>query len=82
MTRSVRLGHRVFDVLEVLIAASGAIVTKEELINRLWPTALAEENSLQVHLCSIQEVLGDDRGHLATVPTRGYRPLPALTSSC
>jgi hypothetical protein len=40
----VRLGNRAIDVLFVLIEANGQLVTKDELMNRAWPTVTVEEN--------------------------------------
>jgi DNA-binding winged helix-turn-helix (wHTH) protein len=45
------LGVRAFDVIMVLPQADGALVTKEELISRLWPSLVVSEQNLrqQVH---------------------------------
>ncbi|RKE35705.1 putative ATPase [Paraburkholderia sp. BL23I1N1] len=70
---SVRLGSRAFDVLELLIAAEGALVSKEEIMRHVWPNTIVEENNLQVHIAAIRKALGADRGRIVTVPGRGYR---------
>ena len=72
----VRLGSRALDVLCVLAAANGAVVKKDELIARVWPDAVVEENNLQVHVSAIRKLLAQDRDGencLVTVPGRGYR---------
>jgi DNA-binding winged helix-turn-helix (wHTH) protein len=44
--RALDLGGRAFDVLMALIEASGAVVSKDALMNRVWPDRIVEENSL------------------------------------
>lgn len=70
---SVRLGSRAFEVLELLIAAEGALVSKDEIMRHVWPDTIVEENNLQVHITAIRKALGVDRDRIVTVPGRGYR---------
>jgi len=42
----VPLGSRAFDVLMVLIEAGGELVTKDEILSRVWPGMVVEEHSL------------------------------------
>ena len=51
----VRLGSRALDVLSVLAAAKGDVVTKDELLARVWPGLVVEENNLQVQVSALQE---------------------------
>src|SRR5262245_27406305 len=72
----VRLGSRALDILSVLIAARGEVVAKEELMERVWPGQVVEENNLQVQISMLRKALDDGQGgqsHLVTVPGRGYR---------
>jgi len=72
----VRVGRRALDVLCVLAAANGDIVTKDELMARVWPGVVVEENNLQVQISVLRKLLAHDQGGetcLATVPGRGYR---------
>ncbi|MFM0395448.1 winged helix-turn-helix domain-containing protein [Paraburkholderia phytofirmans] len=71
----VELGSRAMEVLLVLIEANGALVTKEHLIDQVWPTTVVVENNLHVHICGIRKVMGEDRKWLISVPGRGYRLL-------
>ena len=48
--RPVELGARAFDVLMALIEASGAVVDKNTLMNRVWPDRIVEDNSLSPNL--------------------------------
>ena len=72
----VRLGSRALDVLAVLAAARGDVVTKDELLARVWPGQVVEENNLQVQASALRKALDEGKSgqsYLVTVPGRGYR---------
>jgi adenylate cyclase len=72
----VKLGGRALDVLHLLASAEGAVVSKDELMTRLWPGRTVAENNLHVHISALRKAL-DERGegdsYIVTVPGRGYR---------
>jgi DNA-binding winged helix-turn-helix (wHTH) protein len=43
----VELGNRAFDTLVTLVDRPGELVTKDELLNSIWPGVVVEENNLQ-----------------------------------
>lgn len=65
------LGRRAFDLLQVLVERAGSLVTRDELIERVWPHVVVEENNLNVQVNALRRVLGADV--VLTVPGRGYR---------
>src|ERR1700721_247123 len=69
----VPLGSRAFAIFAVLVQSAGKLVTKEELMARVWPGVIVEENTLEVHICAVRKALGPDRGTLETSFGRGYR---------
>jgi len=72
----VRIHRRALGILCVLVEAKGEIVSKDELLARLWPDRIVEEGNLHVHVSALRKVLDEhDGGHslVATVPGRGYR---------
>ncbi|TCR63021.1 winged helix-turn-helix domain-containing protein [Bosea sp. BK604] len=69
------LGGRAFEILEVLSQAQGELVTKDELLDRVWGTAAVSENLLQVHISAVRKALGSYRSLLKTQSGRGYRLL-------
>lgn len=73
------IGNRALDVLSVLIEARGDLVTKDELLTRVWPTTTVEENNLQFQISSLRKVLGPDREFIRTVSGRGYRFVAEVT---
>jgi TolB-like protein len=67
------LGRKAVDLLSVLAAADGAVVTKDELMAAVWGDVVVEENSIQAQIVALRKVLGDDAGSLTTVRGLGYR---------
>src|SRR6202049_3238491 len=71
--RSLGLGGRAFDVLMALIEASGAVVSKDALMNRVWPNRIVEENSLQAQIAALRRAFAADRDLIRTIAGRGYQ---------
>src|ERR1700733_4009318 len=71
------LGARAFDVLWTLLEAGGKVVSKDELIDKVWAGAVVEENNLQAQMSAIRRALGPDREMISTEFGRGYRLLAA-----
>jgi hypothetical protein len=46
-------------------------VSKAELLDRVWPGLVAEENNLQVQVSALRKILGPEA--ITTIPGRGYR---------
>ncbi len=69
------IGDRAFEIVETLVSAAGELVTKDDLMRRVWPGAIVEDNTIQVHISAIRRALGQDRAMLKTVAGRGYRLL-------
>jgi TolB-like protein/Tfp pilus assembly protein PilF len=72
----IKLGSRALDILCVLAAAKGDVVSKDDLMARVWPGLVVEENNIQVHISALRKALDDGPGgqsHVVTVPGRGYR---------
>jgi len=69
----VELGSRALDVLLVLLEADGSLVTKSELLRRVWPGMVVAENNLRVQIAALRQALGKDRDFISTEFGRGYR---------
>jgi TolB-like protein/tetratricopeptide (TPR) repeat protein len=72
----VPLRSRGADILCALVAASGKVVTKEELMAEVWPRLNVGDNTVQVHVSALRKALGEDVGgqrFIVTIPGRGYR---------
>ena len=71
----VPIGGRAFAIIEILARSAGKLVTKNELIDRIWPGVIITENTLRVHAAAIRKALGQNRSLLKTEAGRGYRLL-------
>jgi DNA-binding winged helix-turn-helix (wHTH) protein len=68
---AVPLRPRAFDLLAVMVDRAGHLVTKDELLDRVWPKMVVEEAALHVQVSTLRKVLGPDA--IATVSGQGYR---------
>ncbi|HYJ92606.1 MAG TPA: winged helix-turn-helix domain-containing protein, partial [Pyrinomonadaceae bacterium] len=65
-----------FDLLAALVQDRGHLITKEELLERVWPNSFVEEANLSVKMSELRRVLGEapnEKQYIETVPRRGYR---------
>ena len=69
--KPVPIGARAFDVLQTLIERRERLVTKNELLDLVWPGVVVEENNIQVQISALRKLLGPNA--IATIPGRGYR---------
>jgi predicted ATPase len=69
----VDMGDRIFDLLMTLIESRGRVVSKDELMRRVWPGRIVEENNLQAGISTLRKALGPDRDLVRTVAGRGYQ---------
>jgi DNA-binding winged helix-turn-helix (wHTH) protein len=76
----VELGTRAIDLLMVLIEADGALVTKDELLARVWRGIFVDVTNLKVQVCELRKALGEDRDFIRTEFGRGYRFTAAISS--
>jgi TolB-like protein len=68
------LGQRACDILYALVAAKGAVVSKDALMAEVWPKQIVEENTLQAQISVLRRALGEaGQRYIITVPGRGYR---------
>lgn len=74
------IGARAFDVLLALVERHDRVVSKNELMDLVWPGMVVEENNLTVQISSVRKLLGAQA--IATVTGRGYRfTLPVVQDS-
>ena len=72
-SRPLPIGGKALDILSVLAAAGGRLVTKSELLETIWRAVIVEENAIQVHVSAARRALGTEAGRLTTVWGSGYR---------
>ncbi|HXT81918.1 MAG TPA: winged helix-turn-helix domain-containing protein, partial [Acetobacteraceae bacterium] len=80
----VPLGSRAFDILSVLMDHRGALVSRQEIMDAVWPNIAVEDNNLTVQIAALRHALDAGRTNgscIQTIPGRGYRFLPDVTPS-
>ena len=65
------IGARAFDLLVALVERRAMVVSKDELLDSVWPGLVVEEANVQVQVSQLRKVIGADK--VATVPRRGYQ---------
>ncbi|HEX6996229.1 MAG TPA: winged helix-turn-helix domain-containing protein [Gammaproteobacteria bacterium] len=78
----VPLKPKAFDTLLCLLEHRGALVTKEHLLEAVWPNVVVEENTLNKNISMVRHVLGESRADhrfIVTEPGRGYRFVAKVT---
>jgi len=82
--KPVRLGSRALDILIALAERPNELVSKEDLIARVWPDTFVEEGNLRVHIATLRRALGDGQAgkrYVANIPGRGYRFVAPISLS-
>jgi len=77
--RRLRIGSRAMDILLLLAARAGELVTKDEIQSHVWPGIFVDEASVRVHLSSLRKALGAaGADYIQTVAGRGYVLTPPV----
>lgn len=66
---------KAFELLAVLVENQGKVVTKDELLDKVWQEQFVEENNLTVQVAALRKILGEKKGEnrfILTIPGRGY----------
>ena len=74
--KPVSLNPKTFDLLEILVARRGEILSKDELLETIWEGQFVEESNLTVHVSTLRKTLGETRGEnrfILTIPGKGYK---------
>ncbi|HEV7374515.1 MAG TPA: alpha/beta fold hydrolase [Pyrinomonadaceae bacterium] len=72
----VSLTPKAFDTLLVLVENSGHMLSKDELMEKVWPDSFVEENNLAQNISALRKALDEEdsgQKYIKTVPKRGYR---------
>ena len=73
--KRVSLGSRALEILTVLLECPGELVSKQELMGRVWPNVFVEPANLTVHMSALRRALRDGRDgnrFIINIPGRGY----------
>ena len=70
--KPVRLGSRALDILTALVEHRGEVVSRDELMARVWPNTHVEEGNLKFQISALRRTLGGGNRYLVNIPGRGY----------
>jgi DNA-binding response OmpR family regulator len=70
--RPVKIGGRAFDLLIVLLRSRGSVVSKNRIMQAVWPGTFVAEGNLRFQMAMLRKALGHDRDLIKTVIGRGY----------
>ena len=79
----VPLRAKIFDTLSALVECHGRLVRKDDLMKRLWPDSVVEENNLDHNISKLRRSLGERENgvrYIETVPRQGYRFIANVTA--
>jgi predicted ATPase/DNA-binding winged helix-turn-helix (wHTH) protein len=80
---AIAVGSRALDLLIALVEHAGEVVSKQELMARVWPRITVDESSLRVHVAMLRKALGDGRDgarYVTNVSGRGYCLVAAVSA--
>jgi class 3 adenylate cyclase len=76
------IGSRALDILGVLVGRPGDLVSRDEIIEAVWPGTVVEDSNLNVQIAALRRILDDGRAEgscIQTVAGRGYRFVAPVT---
>jgi DNA-binding winged helix-turn-helix (wHTH) protein/TolB-like protein len=79
---SIRLSEKAFETLLAFVTRPGRLLSKEELMEAVWPNSFVEENNLDKNVSILRKTFnqfGPDEIYIETVRGHGYRFLPNVT---
>ena len=80
----VAMPPKTFAVLRFLVEHAGQLVTKEALLNGVWPDSKVSEGILKGYIHDLRDILEDDAQEprfIKTVLRRGYRFVGSIVSN-
>ncbi|HDR9497120.1 TPA: winged helix-turn-helix domain-containing protein [Burkholderia cepacia] len=69
----VDIGDRAFDLLVLLAESHGSVLSKQQIVSKVWHDRVVEYNAVEAQVCALRRALGGDRAAIRTVTGRGYQ---------
>jgi DNA-binding winged helix-turn-helix (wHTH) protein len=73
--KPVPLGSRALEILVALLEHHGELVSRQDLMARVWPNVFVEPANLTVHMSALRRALRDGQNgnrFIVNIPGRGY----------
>ena len=83
-TERISVTQKSVEMLTLLLENRGRVVTRDEIIERLWPDTFVDENNLSVTVSMLRKAFGENKGEpkfIETIPRKGYRFMADATES-
>src|SRR6516225_821227 len=83
--RALPLPPKAFELLVLLVENGGRLLSKDQIMQTVWPGSVVEEANLTVTISMIRKALGDRESgsqHIETVPKKGYRFVSPVRGGC
>ncbi len=82
--KPVPVGSRALEILALLLERPGELMSKQELMARVWPDVFVEPANLTVHISALRRALRDGQDgnrFIINIPGRGYRFVASVTAT-
>ena len=79
---AVSITPKAFDLLLALVESDGEVVSKDDLMKRIWPDSFVEEGNLTYNVSVLRRALGEranEHQYIVTAPGIGYRFVASLS---
>src|SRR5438270_1762278 len=80
--KAVPLTAKPYETLAYLVEHTGSVISKDELMQAVWPGTAVEENNLTQNISLLRRTLGEESGEhrfISTIPGRGYQFIPSVS---
>ena len=81
---AVSITPKAFDLLLALVESDSEVVSKDDLMKRIWPDSFVEEGNLTYNVSILRKALGErpnEHEYIVTVPGRGYRFVASVSEA-
>lgn len=68
----IKLTSKSFELLQLLLARHGKIVTREEILDKVWTDEFVEDSNVNVQIAMLRRILGSKNDYIQTISKRGY----------
>lgn len=68
----IKLTAKSFDLLQLLVQSHGKIVSREEILQKVWPEEYVEDSNVNVQVATLRKIFGTAKDFIQTVSKRGY----------
>jgi TolB-like protein/Tfp pilus assembly protein PilF len=68
----IKLTSKSFELLRLLLERHGKIVTRDEILEKVWQDEFVEDSNVNVQIAMLRRILGSKNDYIQTISKRGY----------